>query len=284
MPNARIDPMGANRIVDLGGNSTLSNGIEAPATEDFLENRCNGARREVILRGANEGESGTDLPLMLGMHRPHFRGGSYSHFDDCFRYLAADWTVTTATSGTATPTLGNFGELVLAAGAATADQGINIQHIASIPALAANQVVTFGARIKVSVGTTNFGQMFCGLSDTETAIVSGGVQNSSDFIGFMVDAAGSAAGTVDFQMNSTSGSLEQTASVDTMVKATYIDFEMVIDGVTTATPYLDGVAGTAITISDPPEGVMRPSFVCQAEGTDSVTATLDWFYVTTTNR
>ncbi len=280
----KLDDQGMLQVTDTGTNAVrTTNGMEDLDQGDHLKVTGNGTKREVILSGGNDGESGTDIPLLLRGAVPDFRGGSWSYGDDCTTYAAGDWTLTQATTGTAALATGNYGVMELDSASSTADQGINLQHLASIPALAASQVVRFGCRVKIADGTNEFGQVFIGLSDTDTTIMAAGIMASSDYVGFFVDAATSAAGTVDFELYD-GVTAENVAGVHTFVDDTYVDLEFVIDGVTTATPYVNGVAGTAITIADAPDTALRPSFVMQSEGTDDPIMSLDWWYITTTNR
>ncbi len=280
-----LDPQGILKVVDAEVNkNATATGAEDLDQSDVLTITGNDTPREIVIAASNAGETVTQIPIKIRGVLPDFRGGDYTFKDDMNSYTAGDWTLTQASSGTAATVLGNYGELQLAAGAATADQGVQLQSLSSIPAIAASEVVRFGARVNIEVGTTNFGQMFVGLAITDTSLIAAGVMAVTDYVGFQIDAAGSAAGTVDFELNSTTGSLEATNAVATLVKGTAVDLEFIFDGVSTVTPYINGTAGTAITVTNAPEGVLRPSLLCQAEGTDSVTNSIDWMYVHTTTR
>jgi hypothetical protein len=249
---------------------------------DYFREIVNDTQRRVVIDAFNDNESGDYLPLMARCLLPDFETG-FAYGDDCTQYDSGQWTLTQATTGTAALAVANYGVIELDSASSTADQGVQVQHLVSIPAIAANHAVRFGCRIKVT-DTVDKAQVFAGLAITDTTIFASGVPGVTDYVGFMLDAGDAAAKAVALELNSTSGSEEKSAAVHTLVEDTYVVLEFEFDGVSTVTPYVDGVAGTAITVSDPPEGALRPSFACLSEGTNDPILSLDWWYVQTTNR
>ena len=97
-------------------------------------------------------------------------------------------------------------------------------------------------------------------------------------------AANSSANHVGFEaINTTAlaihsekaGSRSSTSAVHTVVDDTYVKVGFVIDGVSKITPYVNGVAKTAIT-TNIPIVEMTPSFVCHSSGTTDPIMHIDW--------
>jgi hypothetical protein len=209
-------------------------------------------------------------------------GHSYfNHFLNGDDYDETDgWTETQATTGTGAIINEPGGILQLDSNSGTADQGIQAQHKNLPWLLAASKDLWFETRLKVTDTVVSV-QLFAGLNITDGTIIATGVPSSADYIGFVLDAGDAAASAVSLELNSSAGSEEKSAGVKTLIEDTYVRLGFHVSGVSTATPYVDGVAGTAITISSAPAVQMALSFVCQSEGVSSADPILrvDWVKV-----
>lgn len=192
-------------------------------------------------------------------------------FDDA----STRWLLTQATSGTAALDPAAIGGvLLLDAAAATNHQGAQIQMggataACSFIASAASKIY-FEARVKIAdIGSTTC-QMFVGLSEIDTSIIASGANTSTNHVGF--EAINTTAMGIHSEK---AGSRSSTASVHTLVDDDYVKLGFLIDGVTKITPFVNGVAQTAIT-TNIPIVAMTPSFVCQASGTTDPIVHVDW--------
>jgi hypothetical protein len=105
--------------------------------------------------------------------------------------------------------------------------------------------------------------------------------SAADYLGFVLDATEQAASTNSspaMELNSTAGSEEKQAEVKLLVEDTYVRLGFLLTGITRVVPFVDGAAGTAITITSCPIVDMAMSFVCQSEGTNDPIVSLDWAY------
>lgn len=269
-----IDPQGILRVQDVETNRNLTAyGDEDMDKSDHLRVIGNALLRQIRLLARNDNQVADAIPL-VGSIIPDFSNIYCAYGGGAEGYNSANYTLTQATSGTAAALAALGCPIQLAAGAATADQGVNLQSKLGIGPLA-NRFTYFRCSANIKVGTTNFGQMFLGLANADTTIIASGVMACTDYIGFRIIDADSAAGTVDFGLFD--GVTEETLeAVATMVKGTEKLFEFICDG-TYAFVYVDGALVGTITIADLPDAtVLYPSFVCQAEGTDSITNDIKW--------
>lgn len=217
-----------------------------------------------------------DCPLLALYLNPTL---GHQEFDTFTAFDADDdYVVTQATAGTADVIDGDGGLLQLDSNSTTADQGIQVQHKTETFKLEAGKTIWFEARVKV-VDTLTKCQFFAGLANLDTTLIASGEISATDYVGFLSDATkmGSAsAGKWDFELYD-GVTAEAVSNAVTPAEDTWVRIGFKIEGVTTATPYVNGVAGTAITIADAPDTEMAVSFVCQTEGLNDPILTVDWY-------
>lgn len=205
-----------------------------------------------------------DCPLQEYLHDPSI--GTY--LNETFqRYDAAtttgDWVLTQATAGTAAVSTADTGVLEIDSNSTTATQGINLQRAKSIFVPAAGRTLWFEASFKI-VDTFDKAEIFCGLSDVETAILASSANASDNHIGwqcvtddgvllFSAEKAGTGA----------------TKAAATIAEATYIKLGFKLDGISECQQYINGVAvGAPHATANIPVVALVPSFVCQSGGTN----------------
>lgn len=272
-----VDPRRAIRITDSESNKNyVSTGIPGKLDfdqSDYLKVIINEARRRVGLQAVNDGEVADRIPL-VATTIPDFED-SYVDGSDCQTYASGEWTVTQATTGTVSLAAAANGIIELDSASATADQGVQIQRLAGVGGLT-NRITAFGCRLKITDAVTGC-QMFAGLVNTDTSIIASGAVAANDWIGFFMDAAGTPSASIDFGLYD-GVSVEEETGVHTAVEDTYVNLEFITDGVT-AWAFVDGTLAATITIDDLPSATyLRPSFVCQTEGTVDPILSLDWWY------
>lgn len=227
--------------------------------------------RGVALNGGPSPIIWADCPVAELIENPD-RGIYYcNHFIEDL----SGWTETQATSGTiAVDTDEAYGAIILDAGATIADQGIQAQS-SNCCTIAAGNKVYFEARVK-SANSAGL-QMFLGLADDDTTVMASGANSTANHIGFECSAATQAAtaSSVDF-VNEDAGTRSTDTAPHTFVDGTYVNLGFVVDGTDSITPYVDGVAQTAIT-SNIPTAAMALTLLCQEEGGSvQPTLTIDW--------
>lgn len=195
-------------------------------------------------------------------------------FDD-FEFVDSDrYTVTNATSGSfaVTEAEGEGGYAVADSGAAVADQGPNVQSNGFItPEL--GYVLAFEARLKATATGTP-GNIFIGLSETDTTILAAGANTSDDFIGF------EALADLGVTFASENGGTRQASSavVHTLVDDTFVRLGFLMDSRGGLTPYVNGVAvpdGKLTTATSVPDSLMALSLAVHSEGTTQPTVVVD---------
>ena len=185
------------------------------------------------------------------------------------------WVLTQATAGTvALDAAAKGGVLLLDCNSTTNNQGVQIQlggaaGAASFIASAASKIY-FEARVKIAdIGSTTC-QMFVGLAVVDTSVFASAANSTANHIGF--EAINTTAMGIHSEK---AGSRSSTASVHTVVDDDYVKLGFVVDGLTKITPYVNGVAQTAIT-TNIPIVAMTPSFVCHSSGTTDPILHVDW--------
>ena len=173
-------------------------------------------------------------------------------------YLASQ-----ATSGTAAISTAEGGVLEIDSGAATATQGINLQHqkAAFVPAAGKDIWAEFDFKI---VDTFDKVEIFVGLSELDTAIIDTSANASVNHIGWQcVTDDGVLLATSE---KATAGATKAAA---TIAEATNIRLGFFVSGVTSVQQYIDGVSvGAAFATANIPIVALYPSFVCQSGGTN----------------
>lgn len=212
---------------------------------------------------------------------------AYVEYDDFSAFDADDdYVVTQASAGTADLIDGGGGLLELDSNSTTADQGIQVQHKTETVKPEAGKNVLFECLLKVT-DTIDKVQLFVGLSVLDTTIFASGEVSASNYIGFVLDAteqAGSNAGKPSLELNSTAGSEEKLSAVATLAEGTYIRLGFLLEGTTRLTPIVNGVPGTALTITNCPATELAASWACLSEGTNDPIAVVDWYHIVKTPR
>lgn len=186
------------------------------------------------------------------------------------------WTITAATTGSISTVIGVGGELHAAAGASTADQGVNAQLLSACVKPTAGQDIVFEARVQVSHVDN---QNFIGIASTDTTLIASGAldESNSSSVGFFTDVNSSTGkgGTITQK----AGSNETTEDVIDMPATTWTTLGFRINGVSSVEFLQDGaVVETSSDTDDIADGVeMALSIVCQNEdGANSNTLKVDW--------
>lgn len=189
--------------------------------------------------------------------------------------VAGSWCLTNATSGTAAlDAAAKGGVLLLDSAAATNNQGAQIQFggaagVASFIA-SANSKIYYEARIKAAdIGSTTV-QIFAGLAEVDTTLFASAANSTANHVGF------EAINTTSLSyVHEKAGTRVSDTSAGTIADDTYIKVGFLINGLTSITPFVDGVAGTVQTASIPIVE-MTPSFVCHSSGTTDPILHVDW--------
>lgn len=203
----------------------------------------------------------------------------YGLIDDFISFNdESPWIVTNATAGTATLDDAKGGVLLLDSASSSDGQGVQMQlggatgSESFIPSAASK--IYLEARVKLAdIGTSGSDtcDMFIGLAEVDTTIIASGANSTANHVGFEhVDDDGA----VDFHSEK-AGTRSSETSVHTLSDGTYVKLGFVIDGVSKITPYVDGIAKTAIT-TNVPIVEMTPSLVCQSAGSTDPIMHVDW--------
>lgn len=189
--------------------------------------------------------------------------------EDWFSYDAAatsgDYVLTQATAGTGAISSAATGVLELDCNSTTSGQGAQLQRSKAAFVPVAGKKLWFEAKVKI-VDTFDKVQFFVGLAEVDTSIISSGAISTANHIGFY-GATGSAG--VLAMVGSKASSGGSVAAAKTLVEDTYVTLGFLVDGVTSITGYVDGVAvSTAFATADVPIVALYPSFVCQSDGTN----------------
>lgn len=174
-----------------------------------------------------------------------------------------DYLLTQAVAGTGAISTAAPGVLELDSNSTTSTQGANLQRLKSVFVPAAGKHIWAEFKIKI-VDTFDKVELFCGLSDAETAIIASSANASDNHIGwqcvtddgvllFSAEKAGTGA----------------TKAAATIAEDTYITLGFYVNGVTEVEQYVNGVlTGTNHVTANIPVVALYPSFVCQSAGTN----------------
>lgn len=186
------------------------------------------------------------------------------------------WTGTQATSGSvATDVTIPGGILKVDAGAATANQGVNLQANFAV-ATHATKTLFYETRFKFT-GLSNLRvQAFLGLAATSTGLIASGAMATIDRIGLQGVVTNGVLQSV-----ARSSSTGSTGTGLTLANDTWYTLGMKI--LTTSVEfYVNGSADpvrTATTSIPAGTVMLRPSFVCQANGTDTPVLWVDYVQI-----
>lgn len=175
-----------------------------------------------------------------------------------------DWTLTQATTGAAAISTAATGVLEIDSNSTTATQGANLQRTGG-PTIVCAATKDLWAEFKFKiVDTYDKCELFVGLANVDTTILSSSANTSTDHIGWQCVTDD---GVLLF--TSEKGGAGDTSACATIEEATYIKLGFFVSGVTTVQQYVNGVAtGTAHATANVPILKMVPSFVCQSGGTN----------------
>lgn len=201
----------------------------------------------------------------------------YGFIDDLISFNdEGPWITSNATAGTAVLADAKGGVLTMDSGGNSDDQGVQIQYGGATGADSfipnANSKIYFEARLKlttIGAGTFDF---FLGLSETDTTIITGSANTSSDYIGIQSITADLLA----ILVTENDGSLTAGGTAHTFVDGEYVKLGFVVDGVSSITPYVNGVAGDKITTNIAATKPMTPSVVVQSVATTQPVGSVDW--------
>lgn len=205
-------------------------------------------------------------PLIEMLHDPKIGVLLDEEFVD---YDATDtYTATPATSGSAAIDTANPGTLKLDAGAATDNQGINVQRLKSGFVPAANKSLWFEAYVQLTATTppVTKAQLFIGMAASDTTIIAAGAQSTQNRLGWQILDGGLLVSS----FTADKGGVGTTIAGHTFVDATKVALGFFYDGaLDTVQQFINGVAvGTPIATANIPKVVIYPSFVCQSDATD----------------
>jgi hypothetical protein len=182
----------------------------------------------------------------------------YCLFDDFMKLdTTDDWTEDVV--GTGTQTIVDDvagGELLLTCQATTDDACEQATYVAAPFLLAAGKTLWYEARVKQTgdvQSEVSFGLVALGENLTAVADV-----YPQDGISFAHQDASMALALTCSKNGTNTGAV---AGVHTMVTGTYATYGLLIDGVTSVTPYINGTAGTAATATINDDESMAPYFL-----------------------
>lgn len=214
-------------------------------------------------------------PMLAWLQDPSI---GYHYFDDFLTFGASTggYVVTNFTAGTAVVGDGPGGTLIMDAGSSTADQGVQVQLKGESFTPAAGKDIWFETKLSMTFPTKI--QLFAGIGEHDTTLFATGENSMANHIGFEMGATvqgGASAGKIQFYGEKV-GTRGTVADVHTVVSATSVYVGFFVDGVTSATPYVNGVAATALATANVPTVDMCLSLACLSEGTSQPVLTVDW--------
>ena len=200
----------------------------------------------------------------------------FGFIDDFLTFPEANaeipWLSTQSTSGTSALDDAKGGVLKIDSGGPTQHKGMNLQYGVGEQFLAnANAKIYYEARIKLSTLSGPKVQAFVGLAQEITAVIASGANATANHIGFEF------LNTTDIKLVTENGGSRtaSASSLATLVDGTYVKLGFVVDGVSKITPYVNGVAGDAIT-TNVAASELCPTLVCQTDGTVRPVMYVDW--------
>ena len=133
----------------------------------------------------------------------------------------------------------------------------------------ADSKIYYETRVKV-VDTLAAAQLFVGIGAVLTPFIDSDANASPNHIGF--ESFSSTSATFASEK---AGTRSSTAAAATLAEDTYIKLGFVVDGVSKVTPYVNGVAGTALTTNIPIVAV-TPTFAIRSTGSTDPILHIDW--------
>lgn len=200
--------------------------------------------------------------------------------DECFQdydpeATNGNYVFTQATAGTGAISTVDSGAFILDCNSTTQGQGVQIQRVKSPFVPAANKNLWFECKVKVT-DTFDKCQFFAGLAEADTSIIGSGAISTANHIGWLMAASAAGTATLAGEKASAAGSGATTV----IPEDTYVRLGFYVEGVTSVTGYVDGVAqSTTLATANIPIVALYPSFVCQTDGTNDPIVTIQGYRV-----
>lgn len=175
-----------------------------------------------------------------------------------------DYILTQATAGSAAISTTSPGTLSIDSGSTTATQGANVQRAkaAFVPAAGKHIWAEFNVSY-TGVGALNV-ETAVGLFELDTTVIAASAVSTSNGIGW---TSVTDDGVLLFDTEKATASATQAAT--TIVSGTKVRLGFYVDGVTSITQYINGVAtGTAVATANIPIVALYPTLVVQSGGSD----------------
>ena len=218
----------------------------------------------------------TDCPSRLD---PNFASVAYELFDDFTEYdntaTVGNWAMTEA--GTCTDVLDDVtagGIVILSTQTTTDDAAVQITHAGAGFKLAAGKTLWFEARVRFT-GVATTSEVSLGLVNSGEDLIAVGDVLPQDGISFSMQN-GAAAMAFTCSMDGTNTGA--VAAVHTLVTTAWTTFGFLVSGITSVTPYVNGVAGTAATATLCTDELLTPYFLVR-NGNATGARTLEIDYV-----
>jgi hypothetical protein len=175
-----------------------------------------------------------------------------------------DYVLTQATAGSAAISTTAPGTLSIDSGSTTVVQGANVQRAKAAFVPAADKHIWAEFNISFTgVGALNV-ETAIGLFELDTTVIAASAVSTSNGIGW---TSVTDDGVLLFDTEKATASATRAAT--TIVSATKVRLGFYVDGVTSITQYINGVAtGTDTATANIPIVALYPTFVCQSGGTD----------------
>jgi hypothetical protein len=185
-----------------------------------------------------------------------------------------DWVLTQATAGSAAISTSVPGALLINSGATTQGEGVNLQRLKAAFLLASGKDLWF--ETSVQMGTSLNAQVFIGLAESNTALITSNALASANNVGWS-SVTGTGALTFNTGAASTEGTGISGPTLSTSATTLLGFYYSSANG--TVQQYVNGVATGAAISTNIPSAVMYPSFVCQCNSTTQPTMTVRGYRV-----
>ena len=159
------------------------------------------------------------------------------------------------------------GAFLLSSGNASDTNGVQVQHVGNSFQAAAGANIYFGALLKADILT---GEVFAGLSITDSSLASDGNMASDDFVGFYWDQT-----DLLFRGKKTGVTAESKDTGVALAENTYAKLEFVITDTNSVIPFVNGIRYSEAKLSSPPTLAVTPSLAIVA-GDGNPDVTVDW--------
>ena len=189
------------------------------------------------------------------------------------------WIFNTATTGAALGGTETGGTLHLDSQSTTANQGAQLQydHTSFLPASTDGHLIVFEASLRI-VDLVTAAQVFVGLSEINSAIFSGGANQTANHVGFEMSTTSQTANPGRLQFVGEKASARATAAnVHTLVEDTYVKLGFRIEEAKKVHCYVNRQrVGSTILTANIPIVALTPSFACLSNGGADPIMKIDW--------